>query len=399
MSNTSVSESTENSETLFKSNGLLTLGVELELQLINAETYNLCSRAEEILEATIHLQKVKPEFYLSTIEVNTDICNDVQQAERDLFLTLSELQSSTKELGILFSTTGTHPFSKYSDWVISPTARYQDLIDRNQWLTRRMSVYGLHVHLGMSSGEECIRYNNFFMYFLPHLLALSSSSPFWQGIDTGLAACRPTTYESLPTAGQPYNVCSWQDFEQLYKTLKACGSIKSLKDLWWDLRPSPQFGTLEIRVCDGTATLAETMALVALIHTLAHWFKDNGSWLESVAYPPFWLSRENKWRAIRYGLDAELLMNPEGKTKFMREDIDEWLEKLTPYIEELNYHVYFATLKAMMTSGTSSERQRKVFNLRSSFEDVVKHNVSEFLLQVPLYDFNKSVFNDLLGFQ
>lgn len=174
MSNTSVSESTENSETLFKSNGLLTLGVELELQLINAETYNLCSRAEEILEATIHLQKVKPEFYLSTIEVNTDICNDVQQAERDLFLTLSELQSSTKELGILFSTTGTHPFSKYSDWVISPTARYQDLIDRNQWLTRRMSVYGLHVHLGMSSGEECIRYNNFlctsyltYLHYLP----------------------------------------------------------------------------------------------------------------------------------------------------------------------------------------------------------------------------------------
>ncbi|KTD23878.1 glutamate-cysteine ligase [Legionella lansingensis] len=375
----------EGNETNFISNGVLTLGVELELQLIDATNYNLCSRAQEILDATTHLKKIVPEFYLSTIEINTDKCDTAQQIENDISQTLSELQLATKNLGILFSTTGTHPFSKYSDWVISPTARYLDLIDRNQWLTRRMSVYGLHVHLGMSSGEECIRFNNFFMYFLPHLLALSSSSPFWQGIDTGLASCRPTTYESLPTAGQPYNVRSWHDFEQLYRTLKTCGSIKSLKDLWWDLRPSPGFGTLEIRVCDGTATLAETMALVAFIHTLANWFIDNGSWLESVAYPPYWLSRENKWRAIRYGLDAELLMNTEGKTKLMREDINEWIEKLKPYIEQLDYQTYFATLKTMMEFGTSSERQRKIYQNRSSFEDVVKYNVSEFLARAPLY--------------
>ncbi|OEH47039.1 putative glutamate--cysteine ligase 2 [Legionella parisiensis] len=171
----------------------------------------------------------------------------------------------------------------------------------------------------------------------------------------------------------------------MYKTLKLCGSIKSLKDLWWDLRPSPGFGTLEIRVCDGAATLAETLALVALIHTLAHWFADNGSWLESVAYPPYWLSRENKWRAIRYGLDAELVMNTEGKIKLMRDDLQEWFEKLKPYIDQLNYQTYFATLQAILDSGTSSERQRKVFAYNNCFKEVVKHNVSEFLLQVPLY--------------
>lgn len=248
-----------------------------------------------------------------------------------------------------------------------------------------MSVYGLHVHIGMSSGEDCIRFNNFFMYFLPHLLALSSSSPFWQGIDTGLASCRPTTYEALPTAGQPYHVRTWKEFEDLYKSLKLCGSIKSLKDLWWDLRPSPGFGTLEIRVCDGAATLSETLALVALIHTLAHWFADNGSWLESVAYPPYWLSRENKWRAIRYGLDAEIVMNTEGKTKLMREDITEWLEKLKPYIEQLNYQSYFSNLNMILNAGTSSERQRKVFAQKYCLNDIVKHNVSEFLLQTPLY--------------
>jgi carboxylate-amine ligase len=375
----------EDVEIQFQSDGLLTLGVEIELQLIDSLSYNLCSKAEEILKATNHYKKIKPEFYLSSLEINTDKCETVQHAEEDLYHTLELLQTTAKKLGILLATTGTHPFSKYSDWIISPTDRYQDLIDRNQWLTRRMSVFGLHVHLGMTSGEDCIRFNNFFMHFLPHLLALSSSSPFWQGIDTGLSSCRPTTYEALPTAGQPYHVRKWQDFENLYKTLKSCGSIKCLKDLWWDLRPSPSFGTLEIRVCDGAATLAETLALVAFIHGLGHWFLDNGSWLESVAYPPYWLSRENKWRAIRHGLDAELVMNTDGKLKPMREDIQEWIEKLQPYIQKLNYQTYFLTLQAIMDSGTSSERQRKVFELSGSFQDVVKHNVSEFLLQVPLY--------------
>ncbi|QMT58933.1 glutamate-cysteine ligase family protein [Legionella sp. PC997] len=162
-----------------------------------------------------HHEKIKLEFYLSTIEVNTAKCNLVQEVEEDLYTSISELQHAAKKLGILLAATGSHPFSKYADWIFSPTTRYLDLIDRNQWLTRRMSVYGLHVHLGMSSGEECIRFNNFFMYFLPHLLALSASSPFWQGIDTGLSSCRPTTYEALPTAGQPYHVRSWQDFEYL----------------------------------------------------------------------------------------------------------------------------------------------------------------------------------------
>ncbi|WED42981.1 carboxylate-amine ligase [Legionella cardiaca] len=369
----------------FRSNGILTLGVEIELQLIDSLNYNLCARAEEILHNTTHLQRVKPEFYLSTLEINTDKCKDAQEVEDDLYQTISALQIATKKLDILLATTGSHPFSKYADWEISPTKRYQELIDRNQWLTRRMSVFGLHIHLGMSSGDECIRFNNFFMYFLPHLLALSASSPFWQGIDTGLSSCRPTTYESLPTAGHPYCVRKWQDFEHLYKTLKLCGSIKSIKDLWWDLRPSPAYGTLEIRVCDGAATLSETVALTAFIHTLAHWFSDNGSWLESVSCPPTWLSRENKWRAIRYGLDAELVMNTDGKTKPMREDIQEWIEKVRPYIEKLNYQTYFATLTTLMKAGTSSERQRKVFEQSHNLTDVVKHNISEFLLQVPLY--------------
>lgn len=367
----------------FLSNGVLTLGVEIELQLIDPETGNLAPRAEELLKATRHIPNVKPEFYLSTIEVNTDKCYNVHEVEHDLRSTYTQLNEQAEKLGIAFSTTGAHPFAKYSDCIISPTKRYQELIDRNQWLTRRMTVYGLHVHIGMASGDDCIRYNNFFMNFMPHLLALSASSPFWQGTDTGLSSCRPTTYEALPTAGQPYHVRSWKDFENLYDSLKKCGSIQTLKDLWWDMRPSPGFGTLEIRVCDGCATLQETLAITAFIHALAHWFADNGSWLESVNYPPRWLSRENKWRVIRYGLDAELVMNTDGKTKLLRDDLKEWVEKLQPYALKLGYTQYLTNLLYILETGTSSHRQRKIFQEYASLEEVVKFNIAEYSTQRP----------------
>ncbi|MBX7146348.1 MAG: YbdK family carboxylate-amine ligase [Alphaproteobacteria bacterium] len=376
----------KNDEIKFQTNGVLTLGVEIELQLIDKVTFNLASRAEELLKATQHLKKIKPEFYLSTIEINTDKCTTVQEIDQDLRTTLTALNPIADNLGITFSTTGSHPFAKYSDCIISPSERYLDLIDRNQWLTRRMTVYGLHVHLGMANGDDCIRYNNFLMYFLPHLLALSSSSPFWQGVDTGLSSYRPTTYEALPTAGQPYHVHNWQDFERLYNSLKKCGSIKVLKDLWWDLRPSPSYGTLEIRVCDGCATLYETVAITAFIHTLTHWFADNGSWLESVNYPPRWLSRENKWRVMRYGLDAELVMNTDGKTKPLREDINEWLDKLKPYSQKMGYETYLSNIQLLLERNISSDRQRKIFQKNGFLEDIVAFNIQEFLAQKPLWD-------------
>lgn len=373
-------------EIAFQSQGVLTLGAEIELQLIHPTTLNLFPCAEALLHSTSHLDKVKPEFYLSTLEIITDKCNNVHEIERDLRETVGELNKLAQAQGVELATTGVHPFAKYSDCIISPTERYQELIDRNQWLTRRMTVYGLHVHLGMASGDDCIRFNNFFMQFLPHLLALSASSPFWQGVDTGLSSCRPTTYEALPTAGQPYHVNDWRDFEHLYQSLKECGSIKSMKDLWWDLRPSPGFGTLEIRVCDGPATLYEAVAIIAFIHALAHWFADNGSWLESVTYPPHWLSRENKWRVIRYGLDAELVMNTQGKTKKLRDDIREWVERLKPYAEKLGYETYLANLLMILENGTSSERQRRVFNLTQSLEEVVKFNIQDYARQMPIWE-------------
>lgn len=383
-------------EITFQSHGELTLGVEIELQLIDLASCNLTPKADILLKkGKSAFKKLKPEFYLSTVEVNTDKCNDVVQIDHDLAESFDKLASLGNEYNVGFATTGCHPFSRYADCVITPSARYNELMDRNQWLSRRMTVYGLHVHIGMKTGDDCIRFNNFFSQFMPHLLALSASSPFWQGEDTGLASCRPTTYEALPTAGQPYQVHNWKEFESLYYTLKKCKAINSLKDLWWDMRPSPGYGTLEIRVCDGPATHAEAVAITAYIHMLAHWFKDNGGWIDQVTPAPHWLVRENKWRVMRYGLNALLITHIDGQTKPARKEIEEWLDKTSSYATSLGYDHYVEIIREILVKGNSSERQRAVFAKTKSLEKVVIHNMNEFLQRNPIWNPKMSSVKDV----
>lgn len=373
-------------ETKFCSAGVLTLGAEVELQIIDKNTLELSSNAEEMLRRSSAItRKIVPELYLSTIEINTDKCNDVIEIEKDLEESFDIIAKIADEMNVALSTSGCHPFSRYADCVPTPSKRYDELIDRNQWLAKRMTVYALHVHIGMKSGDDAIRFNNFFLNFIPHFLALSSSSPFWQGYDTGLSACRPITFESLPTAGYPYRVNDWREFEHLYETLVKCGSVKSLKDLWWDIRPSPHYGTLEIRICDGLTNLSETTALIAFIHLLANWFNDNANWLEKVPLQPLWFARENKWRGIRYGLDATLVVNLDGETKPIRQDILEWLEKLAPYEKKLGYEKYVTAIRDIVNKGNSTIRQRKVFEETNSLQDVVRLNVKEFINKKPIW--------------
>ena len=373
-------------DTDFRSNGVLTLGVELELQIVDTETCALTSKAEDLLKALKAQPKIKPELYLDMIEINTDICRDAKEVESDLGKSVDMLAAEGEKIGVSFASTGSHPTSRYSDSDIYPAERYNDLIDRNQWLTRRWKVYGLHVHIGMGSGDECIRFNNFFMRLLPHLLALSSSAPFWQGYDTGLATCRPTIYEALPTAGLPYFVQSWNEFTALCDTLRKAKAITSLKDLWWDLRPSPGFGTLEIRVCDSPATLAETVALVAFIHGLAYWFKDHGEWLSQVPQPQHWLMRENKWRVIRHGMDAYVVMNAEGDNQSIREDILGWIKKIEPYAMNLGYIPQMDVLHGICAKGSSAARQRAVYARNQSLQEVTEFNMFEFKARRPLWE-------------
>lgn len=364
----------------------LTLGVELELQVLDAEQHVLTPRAREVLEL-LPKGKFKEEFFQSTLEIVTGVCADVHEVERDLSFSLSQSREACSKINLALASTGTHPLGDYRDRLITPSPRYHELIDRNQWVIRRMAVYGMHIHIGMRSGDSCIQYNYFFLQMLPHLLALSSSSPFWQGMYTGLASCRPTTYEALPTAGMPYPVKDWAEFEKLYRFLLRSKAIQSMKDLWWDLRPSPVLGTLELRFCDEPATLQEAVAIIAFTHCLAHWFRDHEEeWTQKHNPLKGWIIRENKWRTIRHGLNADIVVSHTGKTKRLVDDIEVWLEVISDYAKRLNYSQHIDTIRQIILKGTSASRQHNVFVNTNSLMEVVRHNIREFELEHPIWD-------------
>jgi carboxylate-amine ligase len=356
----------------------LSLGVEVELQVLDRGSLQLTPRAQELLD-DINDKKFDQEFFQSTLEIKTDVCADAIAAEQDLEASLRKMNESASKLGLAIGATGTHPLSDYRDHLITPSERYAQLIDRNQWIIRRMAVYGMHIHLGMRSGDECIKNSFFFFHLLPHILSLSASSPFWQGKDTGLCACRPTTYEALPTAGMPYMVKNWKEFQRLYKFLLRSKSIQGMKDLWWDIRPSPMYGTLELRFCDQPATLMEVTSIVAFVHLLATWFRTHEQeWNTSHASLKKWIIRENKWRTLRFGLDADIVYTATGKTKSLRKDILEWLDRLDPYAKDMGYGRYMDVIRDIAIRGNSAQRQRAIFAKTNDVGAVVSHNVREF---------------------
>lgn len=375
-----------NKSLIFKENDkILTLGVELEFQVVDRETLLLTPRASEIIEQ-LNQPNIKPEFFQSSLEMITGICTTTHDAEKQFKEHFRNVQSSADSLGLKISSTGTHPEADYRDRLVTPSKRYHELMDRNQWIIQRMAVYGMHIHIAMRSGDACIKYHNFFLHFVPHLLALSASSPFWHSLNTGLACARPTMYESMPTSGMPYIVKDWQQFDKMYQTMVRTGSIKSIRDLWLDLRPSPELGTLELRMCDEPATLAEAMAIAAYVHMLALWYEDHREeWEEKHKTLKHWLFRENKWRAIRHGLKGEIILATNKKTLSVHEDVTYWIDKISPYAARLGYQKHVSMLKTILEKGNSSERQVKVFELTNSLHEVTRHNVAEFEKGEPIW--------------
>ena len=356
----------------------MTIGVELELQVLNENTLLLTPLAHQIMEEA-NIESLRKEFFQSTLELTTGICDDVQQVQNDLQSTLNKVYESATRLGLKIASTGTHPEADYRDRTITPSPRYYELADHNQWLIRRMAVYGMHIHIGMKSDDEAIQFNNFLLHFVPHLLALSASSPFWQSMNTGLAAARPTIFESMPTCGMPYVVKNWKQFQRLYNALIRSKSIGSMKDLWWDIRPSPSYGTVELRICDEPATLREALGITAFVHLLAHWFFHHSKeWRVKHRTSQRWILRENKWRAIRYGLGAEIIAHHDKKPVKLSDDILLWLEQVEVCAKLLGYEQYVETIRDIIDNGNSSQRQLDVFKRTNDLHEVTRFNVLEF---------------------
>jgi carboxylate-amine ligase len=366
-----------------------TLGVEVELQILDWKSHDLCSGARRLLH---HLGKssklehasIKPELFQSMIEVNTGVCNDVAGVRQDLQNALAQIRVAGEALGLEFASAGTHAFASHEDRVVYPAERFRYVLERNRHLARRLSIYGLHVHLGMSDGDTAIAMMNAMLPVAPCVLALSGSSPFWRGEDTGLVSFRTTVFESMPTAGTPPTFDTWADFEQHAEVLTASRSIESLKDLWWDVRPSPGYGTLEVRICDTLPTLSETMALVALMHAYVARCKDMRRGGHRFAPPPTWLLRENKWRATRWGVDAELVVDQRGTVRKLRTELERMLVECEPYAQQLGCAAELRRVAAMADGGCSYRRQREVYRYTRSYAAVMQSLAHELANDEPV---------------
>lgn len=368
----------------------LTLGVEFELALLDPVTLLPAHVAAAVI-AECKSPQIKKELFEHMVEVTSVVGKTVHEIEAQFKHALETLIPVCVEHNVLITGTGRPPTIKLADARRVPDPRYARLDDARKILNARFGTLGMHIHLGMDNSDQCIRFHNFFMHFVPHFIALSASAPFEDGMDTGLATIRPTIAESLPVAGMPYSFHNWQEYVGLCRAIFRAGSIEDLKDLWWDLRPSPKLGTLEIRVCDQPSSLAEGLAVVAFVHGLAHWFKENQDWLDEIPRPNVWRLRENKWRAMRYGLKAELVINNQGETRPIAQDMEMWIERLLPFMERYNYGSYLDVLEKILERGNSSQRQQELWHATHNLETIARFNCDEFLAQTPLWDKAKTL--------
>jgi carboxylate-amine ligase len=361
-----------------------TLGVEIEVQVVDeAGALATDTAATKILAELGDSPGFKHELLECTVEVITDVCQTVNQVESDLRGKLDRLIEVADGLGYRIMCTGTHPFSAWTDQTVSPDPRYHRLIEDCQWTARRLLIFGIHTHVGLQSAEQTIAVGNSLATFIPHFLALSSSSPFWLGRDSGLASIRSKVFESLPTAGLPYYMENWGQFQRFMRTLIGAGTIRSIREVWWDIRPHPGFGTLELRICDGIPTMDELCAVVALSQSLVVWLAERyNSGLELPEHRA-WTIRDNKWRAARWGLDAEIIRDEDGNVMALRRSLNEVVEKLAPTAEKLGCLRELGGVQDILERGTSSTRQREVFAETHDLSAVIDSLVEEMRTGTP----------------
>lgn len=366
----------------FTHNERPTVGIEMELHVVDRSTGELVSAANELLAelGSAHPAgehpKAKHELFQSTIEIITGVCETPAEAGHDLRTTLGEVRSAAGRRGLTLMSSGTHPFALARDQVISPDPRYHELIESMQWPARRLLICGMHVHVGVADGIRAIAIINELRRHLPLFLALSSSSPYFEGDDSGLASARSKVFESLPTAGLPPQLADWTDFEAFMSTLLDSKCIKSIREVWWDLRPHPDFGTIEFRMCDATATVRETVALAGLAQTLVAWCSDR---IDDDRLPTparEWTVRENRWLAARFGVDAELIVEHPGSGRPERRSVrlllTDLVEELGPTAQRLGTTDQLDDLLAVLDVGTSTMRQRRVVERGGTLVDVVQ---------------------------
>ncbi len=358
-----------------------TIGIEEEYQTVDPVTFDLRSHiATEIVhEGKRRMnEKVKAEMHQSVVEVGTGVCQNIEEASLDLRDLRRQMIALTEESGLRLVAGATHPFADWRVQDIYPDARYLQVVEDMQIVARANLIFGLHVHVGIEDRETLIHLMNQLRYFLPHLLALSTNSPFWIGMNTGLKSYRCKVFDRFPRTNIPDTFTSWADFETFVTLLVKTNSIDNGKKIWWDIRPHPVFTTLEIRICDIPMRVDETLAIAALIQATAvklyRLHERNQSWRTYSRA----LLMENKWRAARYGIDGSLIDFGQEREVDERALLLEYLDWVDDVLDELGSRDAVDHVRWILDNGTGADRQLRAWQKAGrDLQAVVDFMISE----------------------
>jgi carboxylate-amine ligase len=372
----------------FAPSGRSSVGIEWELQLLDADSGDLRQAAETVLaglagpDGAPH-PNVHPELLVNTVEVVSGVCRTVGEAAADLQRAVDDLRAVTDPLRIELASAGSHPFARPAFQRVTNKERYATLIDRTRWWGRQMLLYGVHVHVGIEDRSKVLPIMQALLTRFAHLQSLAASSPFWGGEDTGYASNRAMMFQQLPTAGVPYQFDRWEDLESYVDDMTRTGVIDTFSELRWDIRPSPGLGTIEVRVCDAATNIEELRATSALTHCLVEHYStmlDNG---EELPTAPRWFVVENKWRSARYGMDAILIRDGSGEEELVTDTVAAMLVELEPVAERLGCSEDLALVRRILDDGASYQRQLRVAE-RGDLDAVVASLVAEMRAGHPL---------------
>ena len=356
-----------------------TVGIEEEFQIIDPESRDLRSSVTEILAqgSPVLKEQIKKEMFQAMVEVGTEICDDVEQARAEVIHLRRVVSDLAVAAGGRLVASGTHPFANWQTMDITEDERYAYLTEQLQEIARSIAVYGLHVHVGVDDRDHSIELMNEARYFLPHILALSVNSPFWEGRDTGIKSYRSVIWGRMPRSGIPDSFRSWDDYRTFVDMLIATHSIDEPKKIWWDIRPHPTFNTLEFRVCDMPTRVDETVAFAALFQGVVA--KLSRLRAHNLGFRMYQRSliAENRWRAMRFGIDGNLIDFGKGCEVPMRELGEELLEFIDDVVDDLGSRQAIETVHHILRNGTGADRQRAVFARTNDLRAVVDYLAEE----------------------
>jgi glutamate---cysteine ligase / carboxylate-amine ligase len=356
-----------------------TLGVEEEYMVIDPASRELKSHDQKIVDIASQIMKdhVKAEMHQAVVEVGTGICRNVDEARADISRLRKYVSEVAQGLGLEIGAAGTHPFSHWSTQLITPNPRYDEIVNEMQEAARSNLIFGLHVHVGIADKNMAIHIMNTVRYFLPHIYALSTNSPFWEGRNTGFKSFRTKVFDKFPRTGMPDFFNDWDDYKNYVNLLIKTNCIDNAKKIWWDVRVHPFFDTIEFRICDVPLVVEETMAITALFQALvAKLYKLRQKNMSFIVYNRA-LINENKWRASRYGIDGKMIDFGKQEELPLRLLIPELLDFVDDVVDDLGCREPLNYIHAMLEKGTGADRQLAVFNDSNRMESVVDYIIAQ----------------------